>query len=236
MNQEIAISSKITHATLTSGEYLWIIKKDIQATVIHTVEHDCNAKIAFYLEPGSILRYHPIMSGGAKCAITISVYLQESAQFIGNGAYALTGNQECMLTTVQEHQQPSSKSTFIINGIAADNASMHYQGSIIIQKNAYKSNAMLENKTLLLGIKAKAISVPSLEVKNNDVQCAHGSAVGPLQEDQLLYIQSRGLSEQEARQLLIKSFFAQTIAGISDEKEREAILKRLMKKIIGILV
>jgi Fe-S cluster assembly protein SufD len=135
--------------------------------------------------------------------------------------------------THQNHEQSDSQSALTINGVAADEAVITYHGSICIQKDAHTSNAMQENKTLLLGSQAKAISIPSLEVKNNDVQCAHGSAVGPLQEDQLMYAQSRGISYDNARRLLLTSFFAQSMSGMLNKTMQEVIVARLVAKILG---
>ena len=163
----------------------------------------------------------------------LCVTLQEHAQLAVAGAYALAGKEECSFTTQQMHQGRSSISNLVINGIAAGGALVTYNGAINIQKSAAKSIARQENKTLLIGSQAKAISIPSLEVQTNDVQCAHGSAVGPLQEDQLTYAQSRGLSLHSAQRLLVTSFFAQALEGMLDENLREKIVAQLVDKAMG---
>lgn len=233
MNVITVNNSIIIHDSLESGTFQWIIEPHAQAIIIHFVTDDCIAKIDFMLGNSSTLYYHPIIIGGLANELRLSMHLQKSAHAIINGAYALTDKQQCTLVTKQIHEQSDSQSSLIINGIAADDALITYYGAITIQKNACKSKAQQENKTLLLDSRAKAISVPSLEVTNNDVQCAHGSAVGPLQEDQLLYAQSRGIPHDKSKRLLITSFFARTLDGMLDKKIKETIIAQLVTKILG---
>jgi Fe-S cluster assembly protein SufD len=232
MNMVTINGSVIIQDSLENGNFRWILKPYAHATIVHFVD-DCNAKLDFIISPSSILYYYPIISGVSVSELTLSVHLQKSAQATINGAYALTHKQQCALITQQNHEQPESHSVLSINGIAADEAFISYHGAISIQKDECKSNAMQENKTLLLGTRSRAISIPSLEVTNNDVQCAHGSAIGPLQEDQLLYAQSRGISLDNARRLLITSFFAKTLEGMLDKKLKETIINKLVAKSLG---
>lgn len=221
--------------SLKSGNFEWHLQPQVNMTMIHMLEADepITTTLEFRLGPASALIYCPIIMGGSRSEIMLSAVLQEGAQLTVGGAYALTGNQACSFTTLQEHRGRSSTSSLTINGVATDNASVIYQGAIKIQKNAAKSVAAQENKTLLIGAHAKAISIPSLEVLTNDVQCAHGSAIGPLQEDQLIYAQSRGLSLQNAKRLLITSFFAQALEGMLNENLRENIIARLVNKVLA---
>lgn len=225
----------IVHEIFESGNFEWHLEPHAHFTLIHQQE-DIHAEfasnISFKLSEGSSLNYHPIIIGGHKSEFRISAQLDTKATMTIAGAYALNNHQSCSLITRQEHYGAASTSALIINGIAADDAAVSYQGAITIHKDATKSNALQENKTMLIGSRAKAISIPSLEVQTNDVQCAHGSAVGPLQEAQVIYAQSRGLSVANARQLLITSFFAQTLQDILDENMRNKIVAQLVAKVM----
>ncbi len=237
MNAEKIIiinNSNTIQDTLTSGNYQWSLEDGCTVTMVHFIESDnCDTRVVFTLGPSSILYYHPIVIGGSPSSLTISARLHNGAELKVIGAYALKNQENCAIITHQEHEQAESKSVLIINGIVADDARVSYHGAITIQKNASKSDAIQENKTLLIGARARAISIPSLEVKNNDVQCAHGSAIGPLQEEQLRYAQSRGISFDNARRLLITSFFWQTLEGMYDKNLQETIVGRLVNKILG---
>ncbi len=230
-----SLSPIMMHDVLHSGNFEWHLEPHANVTFIHLLETDAPvaANLEFKLGQSSILNYSPIIIGGSHTELKLEVILHEHAQLTVAGAYALTGKEECSFTTQQMHCGLSSISNLVINGIAAGGALVTYNGAISIQKNATKSIARQENKTLLIGSRAKAISIPSLEVQTNDVQCAHGSAVGPLQEDQLTYAQSRGLSLHSARRMLVTSFFAQALEGMLDENLREKIVAQLVDKALG---
>jgi Fe-S cluster assembly protein SufD len=142
----------------------------------------------------------------------------------------LEGHQKYSITTRQNHQGRESISDLIVSGIAAEQSDINYQGTIVVEKTAPKANASQENKTILCGSLARAISIPSLEVKINDVQCAHGSAVGPLNQDHMYYVQSRGLLPEHAQRMLLTSFFEQIVSALEDESFRERIMKQLVSR------
>ncbi len=219
---------------IQNGSFVYKIPADTTATFIkiHEGENSLEASWHFELEAGSSVILCPIIVGNGNISLSIKAQLHENAQLVVAGAYALSGTQTCSITTRQEHHGASSTSNLVINGIVADAAYLQYQGAIDIQKDAALSVARQENKSLLMSNQAKALSIPSLEVQNNDVQCAHGSAVGPLAEDQLIYAQSRGLSLMHARKLLITSFFAQALSGMLDENLREKMVEKLVSKIM----
>jgi Fe-S cluster assembly protein SufD len=221
---------------LKSGTFTWKVKPNANLTVLKICEESqgsINASLHFELGDGSSVTVCPIILAQGNVVLNLTAILGELAHIRIAGAYVLSGQQRCIITTKQEHRGFSSKSSLIMNGIVAKRAQVEYQGSIKIGSQANQSRASQENKTILIGSQAKAISSPSLEVLTHEVQCAHGSAVGPLQSDQIYYVQSRGFSEQEAKQLLIRSFLAQAIMDIPEEKERKLILERLMTKVIA---
>jgi Fe-S cluster assembly protein SufD len=226
--------SNLIQKILEPGTFDWHLEPHTHHTLIQVHEENSAEQITshtFKLAPGSSLIYCPIILGKAPVQLAISATLAQGAQLKVAGAYALSGQQECSIITRQEHEGTGSHSSLLMNGVVADQAFMQYAGTIAIQKAAAYSVASQENKTLLLGDTAKAISIPSLEVLNNQVQCAHGSAVGPLRQDQLQYVQARGLSKDAARRLLITSFFARTLQGIGDQDWRQKIVMQLVAKL-----
>ena len=88
-------------------------------------------------------------------------------------------------------------------------------------------NAFQTNRTLKLSDKAWAESVPNLEIENNDVKCSHASAVGPIDEEQKFYIESRGVPADIAEALVVKGFFADVLKGLPSSMVSEAIDLRI---------
>lgn len=137
-----------------------------------------------------------------------------SGIYMGHMADAIT------ITTVQHHKACHTRSNLVMKGILHDKAYVHYQGNIRIEHDAQGTVASQENKNILLSNAARAVSVPSLEVLNHDVQCSHGSAIGKFDEEQILYAAARGIDEKTAQCLLLEAFCADLF---TDEKLKKRI-------------
>lgn len=171
--------------------------------------------------------------GTRACKITLTFILEENAQAFIKGAYALTGSQRCDLITRQYHLGKNSTSNLAINGIAKDDAIIDYRGMIRIEQAASGTCAHQENKTILFSPTARATSIPSIEVLNHEVSCAHGSAIGPLDADHVLYARARGLTEVESKKMMVRSMFMQMLDQISHGDCKEKLVNKLTKRIIG---
>ncbi|OGB83939.1 hypothetical protein A3F66_02240 [candidate division TM6 bacterium RIFCSPHIGHO2_12_FULL_32_22] len=123
------------------------------------------------------------------------------------GAYILD-NCNITINTHQNHLARSTTSSLDIRGLLRNTSKSIYNGKIFIDKIAQFSNATLYNKNILLSEEANAISIPSLEVLTEDVKCSHGSAIGPLDKEQLNYLMARGISPKEAESLLLEAFLS----------------------------
>ena len=90
-----------------------------------------------------------------------------------------------------------------------------FQGLIRVEPGAAKTDAYLSNRNLLTADGARADSIPSLQILNNDVRCTHGSTTGKLNEEEIFYLQSRGFSREEAQQTLLWGFYEDALGGVS---------------------
>lgn len=122
------------------------------------------------------------------------------------GLYQGKGRERYKITTVQYHAAPESKSSLLIKGVFDDYSSFYHQGLIRIEKEAQKSHAYEKNQNLVLSENVSVDSKPQLEILANDVYCTHGSTTGYLNQDQIYYLRTRGLSLVQARRLLINGF------------------------------
>lgn len=143
--------------------------------------------------------------------------------------YGLSGSQKITINTVQKHVGKHTCSNVVARGILMDKSQAQYTGLISIQPGSRKAIAAQEHATILLSRHGKVVSVPSIEVLHHDVQCLHGSAIGQFQEQQLWYLQSRGLTRNLAYRLLVHSFFAHYVNRFSVSGE---LLESLCKKIV----
>ncbi|MDP3984845.1 MAG: Fe-S cluster assembly protein SufD [Acidimicrobiia bacterium] len=109
------------------------------------------------------------------------------------------------------HRGRNTTSAVLLKGAVEDSSQSVFAGLVRIEKGAIRSSSFETNRNLVLSPDAKAHSVPTLEILCDDVMCGHGSSVGPLEEEHLYYLQSRGLRADRAERLLVRGFFRQVI-------------------------
>ena len=137
----------------------------------------------------------------------------EGAHASVRGAYSLAQSHKVNIETMLHHQAPHSTTKLLMKGVLYESAQSHYTGTIRIEQNASGVNASQENKNIVLSDNARAVSIPNLEVLNNEVKCFHGSAVGRFDDEQLFYAASRGIDEKRAQKILLAAFFADLFDG-----------------------
>ena len=121
-------------------------------------------------------------------------------------AYFGAGDQMHDLRTVQHHAAPRTRSDLLFKGVVANRAHSVYSGLIRVEKGAKGTNAFQTNRNLVLSEGAQADSVPNLEIEDNDVRCSHASAVGPIDESERFYLESRGVPPHVAERLIALGF------------------------------
>jgi len=134
------------------------------------------------------------------------------AESLLKGAYLAGAGQHLDLRTVQRHRSPKATSRALYKGAVKDSGRTVYQGLIEVSPGAAGTDAYLSNKNLILNDGARADSIPSLRIDNNDVRCTHGSTTGRVNPEELFYLASRGLDPAEARTMLVLGYFEELLA------------------------
>jgi Fe-S cluster assembly protein SufD len=127
------------------------------------------------------------------------------------GVYFGDGSQHLDFDTFQEHAAPRTTSDFFFRGALREQATAIWRGMIRVENEAQGTDAYQENRNLLLSRRAHANSIPGLEILANDVRCTHAATVGQVDNEQLFYLMSRGLSASEAERLIVSGFFAEAL-------------------------
>jgi Fe-S cluster assembly protein SufD len=122
-------------------------------------------------------------------------------------AYLGEGTQVHDIRTLQDHAAPRTNSELLCQGAVAGRSRSVYSGLIRVHRGAVRSDARQTNHNLVLDEGAHADSVPNLDILENDVKCSHASTVGPVDEDQRYYIESRGVVPEVAESLIVRGFF-----------------------------
>ena len=139
--------------------------------------------------------------------------------------YLGDGTQVHDIRTLQDHVAPRTTSELLCQGAVAGTSRSVYSGLIRVHRGAVRSDARQTNHNLVLSEGAHADSVPNLDILENDVSCSHASTVGPVDEDQMYYIESRGVPPEEAEGLIVRGFF-DAIVDRGPVPEATALLDR----------
>jgi Fe-S cluster assembly protein SufD len=142
--------------------------------------------------------------------------------------YVGNGTQVHDIRTLQDHVAPRTNSVLLCQGAVAGTSRSVYSGLIRVHRGAVRSNARQTNHNLVLDEGAHADSVPNLDILENDVKCSHASTVGPIDEDQRYYIESRGVTPDRAEGLIVQGFFDDII-----DRGPIAAVTPLLKREVG---
>jgi Fe-S cluster assembly protein SufD len=145
----------------------------------------------------------------------------EGSEVSANGVNLLNGRQHADTTLFLDHAVPNCASREVFRAVVDDRAHSVFQGRIIVQPHAQKTDAKMMTRALLLSDEAEADNKPELEIFADDVTCGHGATTGALDESLLFYLRARGLSEKEAQALLIQAFVGEAIESIASDTLRE---------------
>jgi Fe-S cluster assembly protein SufD len=167
--------------------------------------------------------------------------IRTDARLVGRGAtgrqlaaYFGEGTQMHDFRTLQDHAAPKTTSDLLFKGAVSGHSRSVYTGLIRVRKDAPGTNAFQTNRNIKLSEGAWAESVPNLEIENNDVRCSHASAVGPIDEEQRFYLESRGIRPATAERLIVLGFFDEVlqqlpVATLRDEL-RAAVAAKLDRR------
>ncbi len=159
-------------------------------------------------------------------------------RLVGRGAsgdllsvYFGAGDQILDFRTYQDHAAPDTTSNLLYKGAVGDSARSVYTGMIRVRPDARGTNAYQTNRNLKLSDDAWAESVPNLEIENNDVRCSHASAVGPVDPDQVFYLESRGVPTPVAERLIVAGFFDEVIDELPVRSVTDGVRQALSMKL-----
>lgn len=133
------------------------------------------------------------------------------------------GRQHLDYQTRQDHTAPHTESDLLFKGVVLDRARTVFRGVLHLRKEAQQTNAYQATHSLLLSPQARADALPILEIEADDVRCKHGSTTGRVDDEQIFYLMSRGLSRQDAQRLIVQGFFETVITEFPVEGVQEKI-------------
>ena len=178
-----------------------------------TVGQKANYKDFVFTLSGAVVRNQTFVRFGG-----------EGTESVIGGASLLRGKQHVDNTLLVTHAAPGCVSRERFKSVLDGESHAIFQGKIVVEQNAQKTDAKMMTRALLLSDAAEADNKPELEIFADDVQCGHGATAGALDPTLKFYLMSRGISGPEAEALLIQAFIGEVVEDIAHEGLREAIM------------
>lgn len=148
------------------------------------------------------------------------------------GMYFGDGDQHIDHRSIQDHVGNRTSSDLLYKGALKDRSQAIYTGTVIIEKGAHLCDAYQTNRNILLSETAKAQSVPNLEILTNDpTRCGHAASVGPVDENELFYLQTRGIPYEEAVRLIVTGFFREVLDRVELEEVRTTLERSIEEEV-----
>jgi Fe-S cluster assembly protein SufD len=149
-----------------------------------------------------------------------------------SGLYLANGKQRLDYNTMQKHLAAHTTSDLIYKGVLLEESRSIWKGMIHVSPKAKGTDGYQANRNLILSKKARADSIPGLEILTDDVKCSHGATVGKIDPMQLFYLMSRGLSFVEAEHLIIEGFLMEVLDRVPMENQRLSMLNLITEKLM----
>jgi Fe-S cluster assembly protein SufD len=185
-----------------------------------------------YQERGSNYTSYAISLGGQLVRHNLNVVLgDQHIETTMDGLYVVTGNQHCDNHTTIDHAQPACTSHQVYKGILDGQGRAVFNGKVFVREGALLTDAHQLNKNLLLSAAAHVDTKPQLEIFADDVKCSHGATVGQLEDEELFYLATRGLSPERARALLTFGFAEDILNKIKIASVHDALDRAVLEKL-----
>ncbi len=239
-NAELQVIER--HQSLTSNEVLTNSVTEIFAAKSAIVDYykiqNDNATASLidntYIDQKdkSLVKIHSFCFGGKLTRNNLNFY--QNGEYIDStmkGVTILGEKQHVDHHTLVHHKQPNCESHQDYKGIYGENSTGVFNGKIIVDKIAQKTDAFQQNNNILVSDKATINSKPQLEIFADDVKCSHGCTIGQLDNEALFYLQTRGIPEKEARALLMYAFANNVLASVRIPELKTRINKLIAKKL-----
>ena len=207
-----------------------------QSTSLSLIETDSLAAVARHLvielEAGAAFDLRVLNCGAAFGRIAVDARLGTGARFTLGAAQLGSGSQVLEIVTEISHDAPGTISRQTIRSVLAGQATGTYLGKVAVARGAIGTDSEQSVRAMLLSRTATANAKPELEIYADDVKCAHGCAIGELDAAGLFYLESRGLTPELAKQLMLQAFVAEAFSGAADEERLLALALRRLGELV----
>jgi Fe-S cluster assembly protein SufD len=178
----------------------------------------------------SRFNHHNFALGSGLARSDIHCDLDTAAECSLNGLFVASKRQHIDNHTRINHLKPHGVSREFYKGVLDNKARGVFQGRVVVAEDAQQTDSEMNNRNLLLSADAEVDTKPQLEIYADDVKCSHGVTVGQLEEKSVFYLQSRGLDEEAARNILTFAFANEMVDKVENAELKALLLKELLER------
>jgi Fe-S cluster assembly protein SufD len=230
-NSEVKIKERFNVKDLMSYAVEIIAKENSKIRYLSSTNASDNYFFAEYkadLEENAEIKWLTALKNGKFSRITIENNLNGINSIAKTATMSLLNNKsQAEIYTISRHNQKHTFSDTLSKGVVKDSSKLLIRGLTRVEKNAPNSDGY-EKADILILDNAEADAIPNLEIENNEVRCTHGATIGQVEKEKLFYLMSRGLSEEEAKNLIVECFFEPIFKFFSDNETEIEDLRKVV--------
>ena len=216
--------------------------RPLEASVEVELGRDAHLELCVLFTAEAFVEVEVRQQGRSECHLTTlqlagsnlvcRVGLQEpGASNTLHGAFLAGAGEHCVADIRIDHAVSDCRSESCVKGVASGDGVGEFRGLVYVAADAQRTDARQTSRNVVLGDEARITTRPQLEIYADDVKCSHGATVGQMDEDALLYMRQRGLSEAQARALLMESFVADVVRRCGVEQLHEVLMRGVGEKL-----
>jgi Fe-S cluster assembly protein SufD len=176
----------------------------------------------------------PVHLGGALTKQTLDIITAEQGSDMRHtGLYFTEGEEHLDLFTTDKHEQGHTTGDTVWKGALTGKSRASYEGLIEIVPGAQETHTYLQTHSMLLSQNAKADAIPSLIVETDSVSASHGGTIGELDEEQIFYMESRGIPRADAVRVLVEGYFEEVVQRLDDPGLEDLVRSRVARKLVA---
>lgn len=191
---------------------------------------------------GASASLHAVQAAGSRCTAGMVLLAEGAAEYrfelnapdaecALDGVFVAGDAEHCEVGVRVEHNAAGCRSHSLVKGVAGGTATGAFRGLVYVAQDAQRTDARQQSRNLLVGRDARIATRPQLEIYADDVKCTHGATVGQLDDDAVLYMRQRGLSEAQARALQVEGFVGDVVSRIPSEPLRALLAEAVSRKL-----
>ncbi len=189
------------------------------------------------MEKDAALNWFTLLSGSGFSKSHLRVDLNgKGSQALITGLFLPEGKQRFYMDTYQSHMKENTTSDLLYRGIIDGESQSRWQGMIYVDEKAIRTDGYQADNNLILSKTAKIDAIPGLEILTDDVRCSHGVTITNIDDEQLFYLKSRGIPEEEGIDLIVSGFIRKAIDRISSETLKKMISSEFISRINKVML